>query len=370
MANKLDYYDVLGVNRESSQDEIKRAFRKLAFKYHPDRNKRPDAEERFKEVSEAYAILSDPEKRRQYDAQGLEGIQKQYKQEDIFNRRTFHDVFSEFGFDADNLFSRIFGGGFTFQQVQPEVPHGRDLEAQMEITLEQAAFGTELEVTLPRLKRCSRCGGSGVEPGSHLVACPKCKGTGRIEHEAVSGLGQVIVSCDRCNGRGEVAAKLCRICRGNGLEEKRVRLQVKVPPGIDSGDHLVLRGQGEGGPYGSPPGDFYVTIRVKPHLYLTRKGIDIIYEANINFTQAVLGTEIKVPTLTKERKVRVPPGTQSGTMLRLKGEGINSSQGQGDELIHINVRIPQQLTPKERALMEELSKEFDAGELYRHQKQR
>ncbi|HEY4675406.1 MAG TPA: molecular chaperone DnaJ [Candidatus Bathyarchaeia archaeon] len=365
MASKLDYYDVLGVNQDASQDEIKRAFRKLAFKYHPDRNKRPDAEERFKEVSEAYAVLSDPEKRRQYDAQGFEGIKRQYRQEDIFNRRTFQDVFSEFGFNAEDLLNRIFGGGFTFQQDQPETPRGRDLEAQMEITLEQAAFGTELEVTLPRLKRCSRCSGSGVEPGSHLVTCPKCKGTGTIEYEAVSGFGQVIVSCDRCNGRGEIAEKTCRACRGNGLEEIRVRLQVKVPPGIDNGDHLVLRGQGEDGPYGGPSGDFYVIIRIKPHPYLARRGMDLIYEANINFTQATLGAEIKVPTLASERRVQVPPGTQCSTILRLKGEGIKSNQGRGDELVHINVRVPEKLTPKARKLMEELAKEFDA-EKYQH----
>jgi molecular chaperone DnaJ len=364
LASKLDYYDVLGVSRDASQDEIKRAFRKLAFKYHPDRNKRPDAEERFKEVSEAYAVLSDPEKRRQYDAQGFEGIKKQYRQEDIFNRRTFQDVFSEFGFNADDLFNRIFGGGFTVQQGQPETPRGRDLEAQMEITLEQAAFGTELAVTLPRLKRCNKCNGSGVEPSSHLVTCPKCKGTGTIEHEAGSGF-IVIVSCDRCNGRGEIAEKTCKVCKGNGLKERRVRLQVKVPPGIDNGDHLVLRGQGEDGPYGGPPGDFYVTIRIKPHPYLTRRGMDLIYEANINFAQATLGAEIRVPTLTSERAVHVPPGTQCGTILRLSGEGMNSRQGRGDELVHINVRVPEKLTPKERELMEKLAKEFETEELHR-----
>ena len=361
MASKLDYYDVLGISREASQDEIKRAFRKLAFKYHPDRNKRPGAEESFKEASEAYAVLSDPEKRRQYDAQGFEGIKKQYKQEDIFNRRTFQDVFSEFGFNAADIFNRIFGGGFTVQD-QPETPRGRDLEAQMEITLEQAALGTELNVTLPRLKRCSVCGGSGVEPSSHLVVCPKCKGTGRIEHEDDSGLGQIILQCDRCNGRGEVAEKPCKICRGIGLKERKVQLQIKVPPDIDNDDHLVLRGQGEDGSYGGPPGDFYVTIRVKPHPYLTKRGLDLVYEADINFAQATLGAEIKVPTLTGERVVRVPPGTQHGTMLRLKGEGINSNQRKGDELVQVTVRVPETITRKERELIEELSKEFKTKE--------
>ena len=365
MASKLDYYDVLGVGPEASQDEIKRAFRKLAFKYHPDRNKMPNAEEKFKEASEAYAILSDPEKRRQYDAQGFEGIKKQYKQEDIFNRGTFRDTFSEFGFNVEDIFTRIFGGGFASQQGQSEATRGRDLDAQMEITLEQAASGTELEVTLPRLKRCSRCGGSGVEPGSHSVTCPKCKGAGRVEYEAASGLGHVVVLCDRCNGRGEVPGRPCKTCGGNGLEERRVRLQVKVPPGIDNGDHLVLRGQGDDGQYGGPPGDFYVTIRIKPHPYLTRRGVDLVYEATINFAQAAMGAEIKVPTLTSERIVRVPPGTQGGTTLRLRGEGMSSTLGKGDELVHINVRIPEKLTPREKELVEKLSKEFEAEERLR-----
>jgi molecular chaperone DnaJ len=356
LASKLDYYDLLGVSRDASQADIKRAFRKLAFKYHPDRNKKPDAEERFKEVSEAYAVLSDPEKREQYDTRGLEGIKGQYAPEDIFNRRTFHDVFSEFGF-ADDLFSRIFGRGFNVRQRQPRAPRGRDLEAQMEITLEQVASGTELAVAVPRLKRCSRCSGSGVEPRSKMVTCPKCGGTGAIEHEAMSGF-IVVRSCDRCMGRGQTAEKACKACKGNGLKEKRVQLQVRIPPGIDNGDRLVLRRQGEDGPYGGPPGDFYVTIRVKPHRHLARRGLDLIYEANINLAQATLGAEIRVPTLTSKRKVKVPPGTQWGTMLRLKGEGIRSSHGRGDELVQINVQIPKKLTSKGRKLMEELSKEF------------
>jgi molecular chaperone DnaJ len=365
LASKLDYYDVLGISREASQEEIKRAFRKLAFKYHPDRSKLPDAEKKFKEASEAYAILSDPAKRRQYDALGFEGINTQYRQEDIYNRDNFQDVFSEFGFDANELFSRIFGGGFTVQRGQREFERGRDLETRMEITLKQAAFGTELEVTLPRLKRCARCNGSGVELGSHLVTCPKCRGSGRIVRKTKTdlGFGQVIVSCDRCKARGKVAQKQCKVCRGVGLEERKVRLKVKVPAGIDNGDRLFLRGQGEDGSYGGPPGDFYVAIRIKPHPYLSRRGLDMVYAANVNVAQASLGVEIKVPTLIGERIVWVPPGTQSGTVLRLKGEGIKSNRGRGDELIQVNVRTPEKLTPKERKLIQELAKEFEANKL-------
>ncbi len=296
MSSKLDYYDILGVSREAKGDEIKRAFHKLALKYHPDRNKLPDAEEKFKEASEAYAVLSDPEKRKQYDARGFDGINQQYKQEDIFNQTKFRDVFTEFGFNPDDIFSRIFGGNFGFQQVQPELHQGRDLEAQMEITLEQAASGTELEVTLPRAKR-------------------------------------------------------------------PVKLQVRIPRGIDNGDRLALRGQGDEGPNGGPPGDLYVTIRIKPHPFLTRRGKDIVFETNINFAQAALGTEIEVPTVTSKRlKVRIPPGTQSGTFLRMRGEGISTQQYQGDELVHINVQIPERLTNTERDLVEKLAKEFERNE--------
>jgi molecular chaperone DnaJ len=368
LSSKLDYYDILGVGREANEDEIKSAFHKLALKYHPDRNKLPDAEEKFKEASEAYAVLSDPEKRRQYDARGFEGINTQYKQEDIFNQTKFRDVFTEFGFNPDDIFSRIFNRDFGFQREQREPPKGRDLEAQMQITLEQAASGTELEVTLPRTKRCISCGGTGVESGSRLVTCSKCGGAGRIEREDLQGFGRVIVTCDQCKGRGQVAEKPCRICRGSGLAETRVKLQVRVPRGIDNGDRLVLRGQGDDGPYGGPPGDFYVTIRIKPHLFLTRRGKDIVFEANINFAQAAMGAEIEVPTVTSKRmKVRIPPGTQNGTFLRMKGEGISTPQGQGDELVHINVRIPEMLTATERELVEKLSKEFERDE---HNKRR
>ena len=176
----------------------------------------------------------------------------------------------------------------------------------------------------------------------------------------MSGFGQVIISCTRCNGRGEVAEKPCKICGGNGLQENRARLKVKVPPGIDNGDNLVLRGQGEDGPYGGSPGDFYVTIEIKPHPYLTRRGMDLVYEANINFAQAALGAQLKIPTLTSERTIQVFPGTQSGTVLRLRGEGINHSQGLGDELVHINVIVPEKISPRERELIEALLIEFEA----------
>jgi len=366
LAGKRDYYEVLGVERNASQDDIKRSFRKLAFEYHPDRNKAPNAEERFKEISEAYAILSDPEKRQQYDAFGFEGIRGRYTTEDIFNRTVFRDIFSEFGFNFEDLFSRLFRGGFggfggfNFQRVRSGPRQGRDLETHIEVTLEQAASGTEVEITLPRMKKCSRCGGGGAEPGSSVVTCPRCNGSGRVEHRTVSGFAQMIrvVPCDRCHGRGKIADKPCVDCGGDGLEEREARLQVKVPPGIESGSYLVLRRQGEDGLYGGPPGDLYVTVRIKPHPYLIRRGRDIIYEADVNIAQATLGTKIEVPTLTGDTTIRVAPGSQTGTIIRLKGKGIRGNFGRGDQLVHINVLVPKKLTRRQRELMEALAKEL------------
>lgn len=364
MAGKRDYYEVLGVDRSASQDDVKKAFRKLAFEYHPDRNKSPDAEDKFKEISEAYAVLSDPEKKQQYDMFGHAGISGRYSTEDIFNATRFRDIFSEFGFNFEDLFSRFFGGGFgfNFQQVRTGPRRGSDLETGIEITLEQASSGTEVEIVLNRLQKCSRCGGSGAEPGTRNITCPRCNGRGRIEQRSQSIFGQMIrvTTCDRCEGRGEVAETPCRACRGRGLEEGRTRLSVNVPPGVEDGTQLVLRGQGENGPYGGPPGDLYVTIRIKPHPYLIRRGRDVIYEADISFPEAALGTSIEVPTLTGEKPLEVPAGTPSGTILRMKGEGMQSRHGKGDQLVHITVHIPEKLTRRQRELIEELAKEFEA----------
>ncbi|MBS7652562.1 MAG: molecular chaperone DnaJ [Candidatus Bathyarchaeia archaeon] len=362
-AGKKDYYEILGVDRNASQEEIKKAFHRLALKYHPDRNKEPGAEEKFKEISEAYAVLSDPEKRKQYDAYGFEGIQGRYRPEDIFNRTVFRDIFSEFGFDFEDLFERIFGGGFGgfgFQQVQVGPRRGRHLEAEIEVTLEQVANGAEVEIALPRMRRCSSCGGSGAEAGSRLLKCPRCNGTGRIEERSYSGFAQLIrvMPCNRCDGRGEIPERACRRCGGSGLEESRTKLQVRVPPGIEDGDSLILRGQGDDGPYGGPPGDLYVTVRVKPHPYLVRRGLDVVYDAEVSFPQAALGAEITVPTLRGEAKVRIPPGTQSGTMIRLRGEGIRGNYGRGDQLVNIRVKVPERLTKRQRELLEELAKEL------------
>ncbi|TEU11168.1 molecular chaperone DnaJ [Candidatus Bathyarchaeota archaeon] len=363
MAEKRDYYEVLNVERGAPQDEIKKAFRKLAFQYHPDRNKEPDAEDKFKEISEAYAILSDPEKKQQYDMFGHAGIRGRYSTEDIFRGVNLRDIFTEFGFGDDllgRIFGGIFGGGFSGFQRQRGPRRGSDLQTRIEVDLEQAAFGTEVEISLNRLQKCIRCDGTGAEPGTDLSTCPKCNGSGRIEHRTQSLFGQMIrvVACDRCNGRGKTAETPCTNCRGRSLEERKSRLNVKVPQGIEDGTQLILRGQGEDSAFGGPPGDLYVRVRVRPHPYLIRRGKDIIYEAEINFPQAALGTKLQVPSLTGDKSLRVPPGTQSGTILRMRGEGIPNRFGKGDQLVHINVIIPKKLNRRQRELVEELEKEI------------
>lgn len=363
MADKRDYYEVLGIEKASSKDEIKKAFRKLAFKYHPDRNKEPDAEEKFKEISEAYAVLSDNQKKQQYDMFGHAGINGRYSREDIFRGANFNDIFREMGFSGD-IFSRIFGGVFGgrgFRTQSRAGPRkGRDLETRVEITLENAAFGTEVELSLNRMDTCSRCGGNGAEPDTKILTCPRCKGAGQIQQRRQSLFGQMITvnTCPRCQGRGRIPQTPCKTCNGAGLEERRRKMQITIPEGIEHGVYLTLRGQGEAGPYGGPRGDLYVRVRVRQHKYLIRRGMDIIYETEINFPQAALGTEINVHTLKGTADLKVPSGTQSGDILRMKGQGIPGRYGRGDQLVHVTVTIPKKLNRKQRQLIEELDKEL------------
>ena len=361
MTAKRDYYEVLGLNKGASPEEIKKAFRKLAFKLHPDRNKDPASEEKFKEISEAYAVLSDPEKKQKYDAYGHAGINGAYSQEDIFRGADFSGV----GIDMEDIlrtfFGGAFGGGFGgFQRQRGGPQKGRDLQTAVEITLEQAATGTTVELTLNRLEHCNRCGGNGAEPGSSVVNCPKCGGTGQIQRSVASPFGRMITvtTCDRCQGRGRTAEKPCTKCRGDGVEEARRKIDVKIPAGIDEEIYLTLRGQADAGLYGGPSGDLFVGVRIKPHPYLLRKGADTIYEAEINVAQAALGDEITVPVIGGEEKIKVPTGTQSGDIIRLKGKGMPSRHGRGDHLVHVTVKVPNKLSKRQRELMEELGKEL------------
>lgn len=369
MTAKRDYYEILGVGKNASPEEIKKAFRKLAFELHPDRNKDPASEEKFKEISEAYAVLSDPEKKQKYDAYGHAGISGSYSQEDIFRGADF----SGFGIDMDDIlrtfFGGAFGGGFGggfggFQRQRGGPQKGRDLQTGVEITLEQAAAGTTVELSLNRLEHCSRCGGNGAEPGSSVVTCPKCGGTGQVQRSVASPFGRMITvtTCDRCQGRGRSAEKPCSKCHGDGIEEARRKIDVKIPAGMDEEMYLTLRGQGDAGLYGGPSGDLFVGVKIKPHPYLLRKGADTIYEAEINVAQATLGAEITVPVIGGEEKIKVPTGTQSGDIIRLKGKGMPSRYGKGDQLIHVTVRIPNKMTRRQQELMEELAKELGTSE--------
>jgi molecular chaperone DnaJ len=367
LTEKRDYYEVLGVTRNASQDDIKKAFRKLAFQYHPDRNKEQGAEEKFKEISESYAVLSDQQKKAQYDRFGHAGISGAYSQEDIFRGANFQDIFRDMGFGED-IFSRIFGsmfgggfGGFQTTRRRSGPPRGRDIETRIEITLEQAAFGAEVELSLNRSERCNRCDGDGAEPGSQVITCPRCGGRGQIQQRTQSLFGQMITvtTCPRCQGRGQIPETTCTKCKGNGLENKRRKLSINVPEGIDNGVYLTLRGQGDAGLYGGPNGDLYVQVTIKPHGTLIRRGSDVIYEAEINFPKAALGTELEVPILKGTDILKVPAGTQNGDILRLKGKGIPGRFGRGDQLVHITVTVPKKLTRKQRQLIEELGEQLN-----------
>lgn len=367
MAEKRDYYEILGVDRNATEKEIKSAYRKLAMKYHPDRSDAPDAEERFKEISEAYAVLSDPEKRRQYDQFGHAGI-GQYSQEDLFRSVDFEDLLRGFGFGTDSIFDIFFGRG------RHGPVRGSDLRYDLEITLEQAASGLETTIEVPRTEVCRTCSGTGAKPGTSPVRCQSCHGTGQITRTQVTPFGQIVTSttCSRCGGRGQVIQTPCDDCDGTGRVRRYRKINVRIPPGVDTGHHLKLRGQGEAPPFSpgaqAEPGDLYIFINVRPHPLFIRDGDNLIHEMNISMTQAALGTELDVPTLDGRARLRIPPGTQSGSIFRIKGKGMPRlhGAGTGDLLVRTNVKIPTSLTPRQRQLLEELAREFGEPEGRRH----
>lgn len=354
-----DYYKILGVSRDASKEEIKRAYRRLALKYHPDRNKSPDAEERFKEISEAYAVLSDDEKRRQYDMFGHEGIGARYRPEDLFRDIDFEDIFRDLGFGSfDRIFDLLFGRRPTAEHIR----RGMDLRYDLEVTLEEVARGGTTILRIPRREECPKCKGTGAKPGTSKRACPKCGGTGRIEHTQTSGYATFvqITPCTFCQGSGYVIENPCQECKGTGSVTALRSIEVKVPPGVEDGSSLLLRGKGEPGLNGGPPGDLYVVIHVKPHPLFKRRGRDLIYEASINMVKAALGGAVEVPTLFGNKiKVDIPPGTQTGDILRSKGYGLPSVDGgRGDLLVRVKVETPTNLTPRAKQLLKELAKEL------------
>lgn len=345
---KRDYYEVLGVQRNASSEELKSAFRNLARKYHPDVNKEPDAEEKFKEINEAYAILSDPQKRQVYDQYGSEGLNGMGGAPD-WSTIDFSDIFGEF-----------FGFGTSGGRQRQNAPRrGVDLNYSVTLTFEEAIFGADKEIEITRDEVCSTCGGKGAEPGTSPVRCATCGGKGEVRQVRQTFLGSMVqvTTCPACNGRGETITTPCHTCKGRGLEHKTVKKTVSIPGGVDSGNQVRLAGEGQPGVNGGPNGNLYVEIRVKPHKFFRRKENDILLDLNINIAQATLGAEIEVPTLEGPSKLTIPAGTQPGKVFTLRGKGSPSVRGgpRGDQLVVINIEIPTKLSPEQRKLFEDVA---------------
>ncbi len=371
---KRDYYEVLGTEKGVSADDIKKAYRKLAVKYHPDKNPGDKAaEEKFKELSEAYEALSDPQKRAAYDEYGHAA----------FDSRTragagrggaggFHDPFDIFrevfgagagggggGGAGGGIFSELFG---EQRAADPTAPaRGSDLRYDLQITLEEGVLGAEKELSLTRPETCETCHGRGAEPGSNLKTCAHCHGRGQVVSSR--GIFSIAQTCPRCEGAGRIIEKPCRSCRGSGRREKTSKITIRIPAGVDTGMRLRSVGNGEGGLRGGPAGDLYVFLHVKEHDVFERDGENLVCEVPVSFAQAALGAEVEVPTLTGRASIRIPAGTQPGTLFRLKGRGVKEIQGhgQGDLLVRVAVEVPSHLNAAQRAKLEEFSALCDAS---------
>jgi len=354
--SRRDYYDVLSVSRDASKDDIKNAYRKLALQYHPDRNKSPEAEEKFKEISEAYAILSDDEKRAQYDQFGHAGIDSRYSWDDIFRGVDFGEIFRDIGFGFggfESIFDRFFSTGGRRRPSR-----GADLRYDTSISLEEAYSGVKREIEIPRTEVCPTCGGTGAKPGTKPKRCPICHGSGQVQHVQEAGFARFvrIEPCNTCRGRGTVIDAPCGECKGTSRVHRTRKISIKIPAGIDSGNHLRLAGEGEAGESGEPPGDLYVVVHVKPHEFLQRQGDDLTYQTELGFSGLALGKEIDVPTLEGMARVKIPSGTQPGTVFRLRGRGMPRAHGgKGDQLVEVLIRVPTKLTDRQKELLREFS---------------
>jgi molecular chaperone DnaJ len=353
-AAERDLYEVLGVERGADDAEIKRAFRKLAQQWHPDVNKEPAAQERFKEINEAYQVLGDPQRRQQYDMFGRAGV----------NGGSGGPGFDAAGFGGfSDIFDAFFGGSMGGQARRARPQTGSDLRYDLRITFEEAVLGTEKEIEFPVLGRCDTCSGSGAKPGTSPIECPQCKGRGEVRSIRQTMLGQMVSAspCPRCHGEGTIIETPCETCRGEGRTERRRSLRVSIPAGIDEGHQIRLSNEGEVGPRSGAPGSLYVAVHVTDHPELTREGTELFYEAELSIAQAALGTRIHVPTVEgDDTEIEIKPGTQPGTEIRLRGRGVphlRRQSSRGDLHVIANVNVPTKLTKKQRELLEAFAKE-------------
>lgn len=346
--SKRDYYEVLGVSKNASAEDIKKAYRKLARQYHPDVNKAPDAEEKFIEVKEAYDVLSDEQKKAAYDRFGHAGVNQQGGMGGFDG--------ADFGGFGD-IFDMFFGGGG--RRRNPNAPRqGADLQYTMHIDFKEAVFGKSTEISIPKEETCGTCNGSGAKPGTQPETCHVCKGMGEVEVQQQTPFGRIVNrrTCSTCQGKGKIIKVRCVECNGAGRVRKNKKISVNIPAGVDDGSQLRVSGEGEAGFNGGPPGDLYIVLRVKSHEFFDRQGDDIYCEVPINFAQAALGDEIEVPTLEGKVKLKVPAGTQTGTFFRLKDQGVPRLRrsGRGDQHVRVNIVTPKKLTERQKELLREV----------------
>ena len=353
---KRDYYEVLGITKGAGEDEIKKAYKKMARKYHPDLNPGDkEAEEKFKEVNEAYEVLSDPDKKARYDQYGHAGVDPN------FGAGAGFDGSFDFG-DLGDIFGNFFGGGFGGggRRTNPNAPQrGESIRLSLTISFEEAAFGCEKEITVERMEQCGTCSGSGCAAGTTPEVCPDCHGTGTVQVRRQTPMGVFATSspCTRCGGKGRIIHQPCKDCHGTGSVRKRKTIQATIPAGIDNGQTISIRGQGHAGVNGGPAGDLLITITVRPHELFRREGTSVLCEAPITFAQAVLGAELEIPTIDGKVKYTLPEGTQSGTTFRLKGKGIPSinGRGRGDQYVTVYIETPRNLNKEQKEALKKFA---------------
>ena len=358
---KRDYYEVLGVSRSASEDEIKKAYRKLAKKYHPDLNPgNAEAEQKFKEVNEAYEVLSDSNKKARYDQFGFAGVDPNYGAG--AGGGGGFGGFTDFDFgDLGDIFGSFFGGGFggNSRSSRNGPQRGESIRVGVTVSFEEAAFGCEKEVTVDRVDQCPTCKGSGCEPGTTPEVCTQCGGSGQVQQRRQTPMGvfATTTTCPKCGGRGKIIHSPCKDCNGTGQQRKRKTIQVNIPAGIDNGQTISLRGQGNAGRNGGPAGDLLITVTVRPHQLFRREGNDVLCEAPITFTQAVLGGEMEIPTIDGKVKYDIPEGTQTGTTFRLRGKGIPNlnGRGRGDQYVTVYIETPRNLNREQKEALKKFS---------------